>query len=552
MKDIKDRCLNDIFLSYSREDAAVAQRYADAFEREGMSVWWDTALKSGEAYDEVTEAALRGAKAVVVLWSPRSVVSRWVRAEATIADRNKTLVPVMIEPCERPIMFELTQTANLIHWDGNPEDGAWQGFLKDVSQFVGREPTLVIAAPPKATALALPDKPSIAVMPFANLSGDPEQSYFVDGLMEEIVTSLSRNRSLFVIASGSTLSFKGQNMSPVEAGKKLGVRYILEGSVRKAGDRVRIAVRLLDATDGTQIWAERYDGGLEDIFALQDDVAIGATGVIESSVHAAEIRRAVERPTEDLRSYDLVLQALVKFRTYQREEVFEALSLLEHAIELDPTNATALSLAGSCHTVIMRYKWTDDPAGHHAELVDLIERSVRHGSDDPQVMATAAIASWLSGNKAAGELLAIRAIALNPGSSWSQLVRGWFAFSSGDLDLADACLTTSMQLDPFSSNRSMQLGGMAATRLAQRRFEEALPYSIEEVHLAPQPISLGLLTAVHGQLGNLRRAARTLETLRQATSMSGEDIAKTLYQSEEHQAVFLEGFNLAEATLEPA
>ncbi len=542
--------MNDIFLSYNREDASVARLYAEAFEREGLSVWWDTALRSGEAYDEVTEAALRGAKAVVVLWSPRSIVSRWVRAEATIADRNKTLVPVMIEPCERPIMFELTQTADLSHWDGRADEAAWQKFLDDVRRFVvakriQAEPVLPKAAedlPP-----ALPDKPSIAVMPFANLSGDPEQAYFVDGLMEEVVTSLTRIRSIFVIASGSTLSFKGQNVTAVDAGQRLGVRYVLEGSVRKAGDRLRISVKLMDATSGAQLWADRYDGGLEDVFALQDDVALAVAGVIEFSVQTAETKRSVRRPTADLQSYDLYLQALVKHRTYTRENVLEALEMLNRAIELDPTHALALSLAAGCHTCIMQYQWSDNPEEHHAALLDLIERSVRHGGDNPQVIANAAIANWLSGHKTVGEPLAIRSVQLNPGSSWSLIVRGWFAFSSGELDLADRCLTDSMRLDPISPNRSLQLGGMAATRFAQRRFEEALKFSLEEVQLVPQPLSLGLLTAIYGQLGELRLAMKTLGILHQATPMSGEDIATTLYQKPELHALFLEGYNMAAA-----
>jgi TolB-like protein len=547
--------LKDIFLSYNREDARIAQRYADAFERAGLSVWWDNALKSGEAYDEVTEAALRGAKAVVVLWSPRSAVSRWVRAEATIAERNKTLVPAMIEACERPIMFELTQTADLIHWDGRVDDKAWLGFLDDVRRFVGKAARAQPEAAPKVappTTFSLPDKPSIAVMPFTNLSGDPEQAYFVDGLMEEIVTSLTRIRSFFVIASGSSLSLKGQGLAPEAAAHKLGVRYVLEGSVRKAGERIRISVKLIDASAGTQIWADRFDGGLEDIFALQDEVAMGVAGVLEYSVQTAETQRAVHRPTDDLRSYDLYLQALVKLRTYQKEQVFEALDLLNHAIELDPTYALALSLAAGCHTCIMQYRWSDSPEEHHAALVDLIERSVRHGPDDPQVIANAAIANWLSGHKAAGEPLAIRSLKLNPGSSWSLMVRGWFAYSAGALDVADRCLSDSMRLDPLSPNRSVQLGGMAATRFAQQRFEEALQYSIEEVQLVPQPLSVGLLTAIHGQLGHLSRAARALESLRRITPMSGQDIAATLYLKPEHQALFLEGFSLAETTLEPA
>lgn len=536
----------DIFLSYNREDQAVARRYADAFAAEGLNVWWDTALRSGEAYDEVTEAALRGAKAVVVLWSPRSVVSRWVRAEATIADRCKTLVPVTIEACERPVMFELTQTADLTRWTGDAEDPVWRNLLSDIMRRLGGD---VAATAPAglSPANAVRTRPSIAVMPFANLSGDPNQAYFVDGLMEEIVAALTRIPSIFVIASGSTMSFKGQDIGAVDAGKKLGVRYVLEGSVRKAGERVRIAVKLIDASDGAQIWAGRFDGDLADIFALQDDVALNVAGKLESSVMSAEVRRSVRRPTSDLRSYDLFLQALVKMRTFQRDHVFEALSMLERAIELDPTYAPALSLAASAHTMIMQYQWTEDPAASRAKVVDLIERSVRYGSDDAHVLTNAAAANWLSGRIAAGEPLAIRALELNPGSAWSLTLRGWYAFATGDLDLADQCLTDSMRLDPISPNRVSQLGGLAATRFADRRYEEALHYSVEENQLTQTPLSLGMLTAIHGQLGHAIEAGQTLAKLRKVTPMSGGALAETFYQTPEHRALFLEGFAAAEA-----
>ena len=156
----------DIFLSYNREDQATARRYAEAFQAQGFDVWWDTTLRAGEAYDEVTEAALNEAKAVVVLWSPRSVVSRWVRAEATQADRNKTLVPVTIEPCKRPIMFELTQTAELSHWQGEPADKAWLAFLGDVKRFVGRdEPAAAPARPCPRTASHRPGSPATPCPP---------------------------------------------------------------------------------------------------------------------------------------------------------------------------------------------------------------------------------------------------------------------------------------------------------------------------------------------------------------------------------------------------
>src|SRR6185503_9718341 len=162
----------DIFLSYNREDQATARRFAEAFAAEGLDVWWDATLRSGEAYDEVTETALKTAKAVVVLWSPRSVVSRWVRAEATLADRNKTLLPVTIEACDRPIMFELTQTADLTRWDGSRADKAWVEFLGDVKRFVGAGAPTPRPAAAEVTATLRSDRLSICVLPFANMSAD--------------------------------------------------------------------------------------------------------------------------------------------------------------------------------------------------------------------------------------------------------------------------------------------------------------------------------------------------------------------------------------------
>ena len=235
----------DIFLSYNREDQVAARRFAEAFEAQGFSVWWDVTLRSGDAYDRVTEAALREAKAVVVLWSKKSVESRWVRAEATLANRNNTLVPAMIEPCERPIMFELTQTAELIHWRGDANDKAWLAFLGDVRRIAAKDEAGQQGASAKRTERS--EIPSIAVLPFANMSGDSEQEYFADGMAEEIITALSHYRWLFVMARNSSFSYRGKAVDIREIGRELGVRYVLEGSVRRAGSRLRVTAQLIDA-----------------------------------------------------------------------------------------------------------------------------------------------------------------------------------------------------------------------------------------------------------------------------------------------------------------
>ena len=196
----------DIFISYAREDAETAGRFAEAFQAAGFSVWWDDALRSGEAFDETIERALREAKAVVVLWSASSVISRWVRAEATLADRNRTLVPVMIEPCQRPIIFELTHTADLAHWRGDPEDKAWRGLVADVLRQVESQAAprgvpssmhrVATTSMPHPALPAQPSRPGVVILPFVNMSGDPEQEYFCDGVTEDIITDLGRVSAL--------------------------------------------------------------------------------------------------------------------------------------------------------------------------------------------------------------------------------------------------------------------------------------------------------------------------------------------------------------------
>ena len=278
----------DIFLSYNREDAVVARRYAEAFAADGLEVWWDAHLRSGEAYDEVTEAALRSAKAVVVLWSKRSVASRWVRAEATLADRNKTLLPCMIEPCERPIMFELTQTAELAHWNGAADDRAWRAFLADVRRFVTR-PTAASADPAVlaeslvqiAEAPPPPRQTMVAVLPFDNLSSDAEMVYFSDGISEDILGRLARGSDLKVVGRAASFNFRGADKA--KAADALKVTHLLDGSIRRAGNRVRIFAHLTETASQNTLWSERYDRDLDDIFAVQDEISEAIATALDSA-----------------------------------------------------------------------------------------------------------------------------------------------------------------------------------------------------------------------------------------------------------------------------
>src|SRR3954454_20519119 len=219
--------------------------------------------------------------------------------------------------------------------------------------------------------------PAIAVLPFQNMSGDPEQEYFVDGIVEDFITGLSRIKWLFVLARNSTFIYKGHAVDVKQVGRELGVRYVLEGSVRKGGNRLRITAQLIDTTTGAHLWANRYDGSLEDVFDLQDKIAISVAGVIEPALQAAEMRRSVARPTTDLTAYDLYLRALAVFYPITKERVIEALRLFEEAIAIDPHYGPALSWAAMCHREIATSGWAEAPETSWRKGSDLARQAVQ-------------------------------------------------------------------------------------------------------------------------------------------------------------------------------
>ena len=336
----------DIFLSYNRGDLARARHFAEAFQRQGFDVWWDAALRSGEAYDQVTEKALREARTVVVLWSPKSVDSRWVRAEATLANRLGTLVPVMIELCERPIMFELTQTADLCHWQGNEADPGWLAFLGDVrrstkTERIGRNgpPEPGNPVPPRPAG-----NPSIGVLPFANHSGDAEQGYLSDGISEDIITDLGKVSALWVAARNSVFTYKGRNVDVRDAARQLGVSHVLEGSVRRSGDRVRITAQLIDGKTGGQVWAERYDRSLSDIFAFQDEISQAIVKALKLKLLPEERQAIGRRGTSNSQAYELFLMARQYYVTGNERHDELIVRLCRRAIELDPSYPHAWAL----------------------------------------------------------------------------------------------------------------------------------------------------------------------------------------------------------------
>jgi TolB-like protein len=242
------------------------------------------------------------------------------------------------------------------------------------------------AAPPAVVPSVLPDKPSIAVLPFQNMSGDPEQEYFVDGMVEEIITALSRIRWLFVIARNSSFSYKGQSPDVKQVGRELGVRYVLEGSVRKGGNRVRITGQLIDALTGAHLWADHFDGPLEEVFELQDKVASSVAGVIEPALQAAETARSAGRPIADLSAYDLYLRSYAMVWSSARQAP-EALRLIEQAIAIDPHYGTALSWAAFCCQRLLFDGRSEDRQADRLKGADFARRALEVAGDDPGILA---------------------------------------------------------------------------------------------------------------------------------------------------------------------
>jgi adenylate cyclase len=284
------------------------------------------------------------------------------------------------------------------------------------------DPTAPIekALPASTPPLPLPDKPSIAVLPFQNMSGDPDQEYFVDGMVEEIITALSRIRWLFVIARNSSFTYKGQAVDVKQVRRELGVRYVLEGSVRKAGGRVRITAQLIDATNGAHLSADRFDGSLEDIFELQDKVASSVAGVIEPTLQAAETAHSSNRPTTDLTAYDLYLRAYAMLLSSARQ-IPDALRLMEQAIARDPRYGPALGWAALCCYRLLLEDRSVDREADRMKGADFARRALEVAGDDPGVLANAAVSLAYFGEDI-GAMIALvdRALALNP-----SFARGW-------------------------------------------------------------------------------------------------------------------------------
>ena len=415
----------------------------------------------------------------------------------------------------------------------------WAGASTEVKPAVPSD-----AAPP-----ALPDKPSIAVLPFANMSADADQDYFADGMAEDIITALSRMNWLFVIARNSTFAYKGRNVDLRQVARELGVRYVLEGSVRKGGTRLRITGQLIDAVTGAHLWADRFDGELEDVFELQDRVTESVVGAIEPKLRHAEIERTKKKRPENLQAYDFYLRALPHLYAFHPEANAEALKFLDSAIALDADYAPALANMAWCYEQRIVHHWPDAQPDDPVQSLALARRAIAAGGDDADVLSLSGFLLVMMGRDHDGGLYAVRrALDINPNSATVCWTAGWVHVLCGEPETALPILERLLRLSPADLQVNFILNGIGMAHLLLERFEEAAAEGVRSAaHNSELDVTYWILAPVYGHLGWSDKAADAVAKLRElAPGASVAGYRQQLpFKQPAHLDIILSGFRKA-------
>jgi TolB-like protein/class 3 adenylate cyclase/Tfp pilus assembly protein PilF len=389
--------------------------------------------------------------------------------------------------------------------------------IRAYAVIVAAEPSRAGSLVDVGQSLTLPDRPSIAVLPFQNMSGDPEQEYFADGMVKDIITALSRFRNLFVIARNSSFTYKNRAVNIRQVGRDLGVRYVLEGSVRKAADRVRITGQLIDASTGAHLWADHFDGELKDIFDLQDDVATKVVGAIAPKMEQAEVARANRKPTESLDAYDCFLRGTENLHRQTLEGVGEAQRLLKKAIQLDPGYAAAYGSAAYCYAMRKANGWVTHRAQDIAEASRFGRTAVELGSDDALALARAGHAvAYVAEDLDAGARIIDRALELNPNLALAWFHSGWLRIWLGHPDTSIQHFARFRRMSPVDPLLIRANSGIAFAHVLAGRYDEASSYA--EQALSENPDShqaLRMAAMSHALAGRMERAQTAMGRLRQ-------------------------------------
>ena len=450
--------MSDVFISYARSTASQAHAVAEALRALGYDVWSDEELPAHRSYAEAIEERLQAAKAVVVIWSTEAVKSQWVFSEANRAREDGKLVQLSVEAMRLPMPFDSIQCANLAGWTGNPDSHDWRRVVASVGDLVGRSPATAPAATPR--------KLSICVLPFSNMSDDPQQEYFSDGISEDIITDLSKVSALGVIARNTAFTFKGKSVKVPDVARELGVSHVLEGSVRKVGNRVRITAQLTNGASGEHAWAERYDRDLTDIFALQDEISEAIVRALKLKLLPEEKQAIERRGTNNVEAYNLYLmgrQLYVSGPEGNARRASAIVRLCTRATEIDPGYARAWALMG------------------HAQMI--LRQTLGRKGDD-------------------GLSAAERALALDPNLPEAHAVRARILADSGHHEEASAEIDIALGLDAESYE---VIRSAAYFNYRRQRLEDAIHYWEKATSLMETDInSPAMLMSCYVAVGNTR------------------------------------------------
>ena len=468
----------DVFVSYARGDKALVAPLVAAIEAQGWSVWWDPEIDAGQQFDDQIERELKAARAVLVVWTPTSAASRWVRGEAREAADRGTLVPVRFEAASLPMDVRAIHTTDLDGWGEDAQSPPFLALLRSLTAMIARTGAPAAAVTdtnpvPSAAGTASP-RIAICVLPFANMSGDAEQEYFSDGISEDVITDLNKVSALAVVARNTAFGFKGKQVDIPLIVRQLKVSHILEGSVRKAGQRVRISAQLIDGSTGNHVWAERYDRDLNDIFALQDEISQAIVKALKLKLLPEEKRAIEQRGTDNVEAYNLFLMAWQYYVTGLEGDARRAESIVRlctGAAEIDPDYARAWALM-AVGQMILRFV--------HG----------RGGED--------------------GLVAADRALALDANLAEAHAVRARIFSETARYDEASAEIDVALRLDAesYEVNRAA-----AYVRFRQQRIPDAIRYFEKATSLIETDVNTaGMLITCYTAVGNSEAALRIAQT----------------------------------------
>jgi len=404
----------DVFVSYARVDKSRVAPLVAAIEARGWSVWWDPAITPGQEFDDEIEAELSAAKAVVVVWTPVSVTSRWVRGEAREAADRGILVPVRFDQARLPMDVRALHTTDIDGWGGNADSPQAQALMQALAVTIARAQPSKAAGNAQAASEKAAPRVTICVLPFANMSGDQEQEYFSDGITEDIITDLSKVSALAVVSRNSAFMYKAQHVDVPKVARELKVSHVLEGSVRKAGGRLRITAQLIDGASNNHVWAERYDRDSTDIFAIQDEISEAIVKALKLSLLPEEKKAIERRDTENAEAHNLYLMARQTYITGNEWDLRAAeaiVRLCTRATQIDPGYAQAWALMGIGYRKLRESKGGQSSAGMQA-----VERALALNPNLAETHATKAQILLLDGNATAAAAEVAAALALDPES----------------------------------------------------------------------------------------------------------------------------------------